>query len=197
MYICFLKVHCQSLPNLRPTSERRMLAVYLHHDSSVLTNVFCTQVKVADIGSGWRLLNFINRSFARRLSWVYSPKTLSLGVGTSPTAATSSACSTWSRGILGALHQPRSETSVLRNYPWSSWWPNSREIWRSFRLHVSCGCTFFGALKNPIPNDSCTVLKFQVIHGNVILDEFMSALLSAGELLLHPFQSHFSCVLTF
>ena len=33
-----------SLLNLRPTSERRMLAVYLHHDSSVLTNVFCTQV---------------------------------------------------------------------------------------------------------------------------------------------------------
>ena len=28
----------------RPTSQRKMLAVYLHHDSSVLTNVFCTQV---------------------------------------------------------------------------------------------------------------------------------------------------------
>ena len=28
----------------KPTNERRMLAVYLHHDSSVLTNVFCTQV---------------------------------------------------------------------------------------------------------------------------------------------------------
>ena len=99
----------------------------------------------------WIWITFINRSFARRLSWVYSPKTLSLGVGTSPTAATSSACSTWSRGILGALHQPRSETSVLRNYPWSSWWPNSREIWRSFRLHhiLAVDVPFFGALKNP------------------------------------------------
>ena len=28
----------------RPVDERRMLAIYLHHDSSVLTNVFCTQV---------------------------------------------------------------------------------------------------------------------------------------------------------
>ena len=30
----------------KPVSERKMLAVYLHHDSSVLTNVFCTQVCV-------------------------------------------------------------------------------------------------------------------------------------------------------
>ena len=28
----------------KPTNERRMLAVYLHHDSSVFTHVFCTQV---------------------------------------------------------------------------------------------------------------------------------------------------------
>ena len=26
--------------------QRKMLAVYLHHDSSVLTNVFCTQVTI-------------------------------------------------------------------------------------------------------------------------------------------------------
>ena len=30
----------------KPASERKMLAVYLHHDSSVLTNVFCTQVNL-------------------------------------------------------------------------------------------------------------------------------------------------------
>ena len=28
----------------KPADERKMLAIYLHHDSSVLTNVFCTQV---------------------------------------------------------------------------------------------------------------------------------------------------------
>jgi hypothetical protein len=26
--------------------QRKMLAVYLHHDASVLTNVFCTQVNI-------------------------------------------------------------------------------------------------------------------------------------------------------
>merc|ERR1719209_281767 len=39
-------------------------------------------------------MSFAPRSSVRRLSWVCSPKTLSLGVGISPTAATSSACST-------------------------------------------------------------------------------------------------------
>uniref|UniRef100_A0A1B6DVE3 UBX domain-containing protein n=1 Tax=Clastoptera arizonana TaxID=38151 RepID=A0A1B6DVE3_9HEMI len=29
---------------LKPAKERRLLAVYLHHDASVLTNVFCTQL---------------------------------------------------------------------------------------------------------------------------------------------------------
>lgn len=29
---------------LKPAKERRLLAVYLHHDGSVLTNVFCTQL---------------------------------------------------------------------------------------------------------------------------------------------------------
>ena len=28
----------------KPVDDRKMLAIYLHHDSSVLTNVFCTQV---------------------------------------------------------------------------------------------------------------------------------------------------------
>nr|CAD7421155.1 unnamed protein product [Timema poppensis] len=29
---------------LRPAKDRRLLAVYLHHDGSVLSNVFCTQL---------------------------------------------------------------------------------------------------------------------------------------------------------
>ena len=32
----------------KPVAERKMLAIYLHHDSSVLTNVFCTQVRVSN-----------------------------------------------------------------------------------------------------------------------------------------------------
>ena len=33
----------------KPADERKMLAIYLHHDQSVLTNVFCTQVKLLPI----------------------------------------------------------------------------------------------------------------------------------------------------
>jgi hypothetical protein len=43
----------------KPTSERRMLAVYLHHDSSVLTNVFCTQVFCAEAVLGLLSQNFV------------------------------------------------------------------------------------------------------------------------------------------
>ena len=78
---------------------------------------------------------FVNRFSVLRQCLVSFPKTLSLGVGTWPTTATSSGCWTWSPGILGALHQQQSETSVLRNCHWSSWWPNSRAIWKSFRFH--------------------------------------------------------------
>jgi len=41
------------------TRDRKMLAVYLHHDSSVLTNVFCTQVLCADAVIGLFLENFV------------------------------------------------------------------------------------------------------------------------------------------
>jgi len=43
----------------RSTQERKMLAVYLHHDSSVLTNVFCTQVLCAEPVIGLLLENFV------------------------------------------------------------------------------------------------------------------------------------------
>ena len=36
-----------------------MLAVYLHHDSSVLTNVFCTQALCADSVVGFLCENFV------------------------------------------------------------------------------------------------------------------------------------------
>jgi len=41
------------------SEERRMLAVYLHHDNSVLTNVFCTQVLCADASIGLLSENFV------------------------------------------------------------------------------------------------------------------------------------------
>ena len=78
----------------------------------------------------------VNRFSALRQCLVSFPKTLWPGVGISPTAPTSSGCWTWSPGILGASRQPRSGTSVLRNCHWSSWWPNSRAIWKSFRFYL-------------------------------------------------------------
>ena len=198
--ICFLAESW--LPNSRPTNERRMLAVYLHHDSSVLTNVFCTQVKVVDIGSGWRLLTGLLRGGCLGSTL---PKLCHLGLGPhlqqqQAALARHDLEAFWERCIS---HDPKLqywETTLghLGGQTQGKYGDHSGYIlWRSFRLHLSCGCTFFGALKNPIPNDSCTVLKFQVIHGNVILDEFMSALLSAGELYCIPFQSHFSRMLTY
>ena len=38
--------------------QRKMLAVYFHHDSSVLTNVFCTQALCAD-----SVCSFLNENF--------------------------------------------------------------------------------------------------------------------------------------
>jgi len=40
-------------------SENKMLALYLHHDSSVLTNVFCTQVLCSDAVIGLMMENFV------------------------------------------------------------------------------------------------------------------------------------------
>ena len=38
--------------------QRKMLAIYLHHDSSVLTNVFCTQALCADA-----IVSYLNENF--------------------------------------------------------------------------------------------------------------------------------------
>lgn len=43
----------------RPAKDRRPLAIYLHHDSSVLTNVFCTQLLCSETVVTYLTLNFI------------------------------------------------------------------------------------------------------------------------------------------
>ena len=45
-----------------------MLAIYLHHDSSVLTNVFCTQVLCADSVVGFLSENFVTFGWDLTLS---------------------------------------------------------------------------------------------------------------------------------
>ena len=39
--------------------QRKMLAIYLHHDHSVLTNVFCTQALCADSVVSFLSANFV------------------------------------------------------------------------------------------------------------------------------------------
>jgi len=43
---------------LKPAKERKMLALYFHHDSSVLTNVFCAQVLCSE-----SVVSFLNENF--------------------------------------------------------------------------------------------------------------------------------------
>uniref|UniRef100_T1J5Q1 J domain-containing protein n=1 Tax=Strigamia maritima TaxID=126957 RepID=T1J5Q1_STRMM len=43
----------------KPAKERKMLAVYLHHDGSVLTNVFCTQLLCSETVVSYLTSNFI------------------------------------------------------------------------------------------------------------------------------------------
>ena len=39
--------------------QRKMLAIYLHHDHSVLTNVFCTQALCADSVVSYLSANYV------------------------------------------------------------------------------------------------------------------------------------------
>merc|ERR1719458_1818262 len=119
----------------KPTSERRMLAVYLHHDSSVLTNVFCTQVFCAEAVLGLLSQNFV----------------------------------TWG---------------------WDLTYPSNKQrlldmISRHFGSVASATIRNFSIEKLPlvilVAKLEGNMEIIQVIHGNVILDEFMTALLSAGE----------------
>ena len=49
------------IPKFRHLSsfQRKMLAIYLHHDHSVLTNVFCTQALCADSVVSFLSANFV------------------------------------------------------------------------------------------------------------------------------------------
>ncbi|KAG8189022.1 hypothetical protein JTE90_025465 [Oedothorax gibbosus] len=44
----------------KPATERRPLAIYLHHDASVLTNVFCTQLLCSETVASYLTLNFVS-----------------------------------------------------------------------------------------------------------------------------------------
>ena len=54
-YVCTFVVYCFFF-----SFQRKMLAVYFHHDSSVLTNVFCTQALCADSVCSFLNENFVN-----------------------------------------------------------------------------------------------------------------------------------------
>jgi len=119
----------------KPTSERRMLAVYLHHDSSVLTNVFCTQVFCAEAVLGLLSQNFV----------------------------------TWGWDLTYSSNKQRLLDMISRHFGSVA----SATI-RNFSIEKLPLVILVAKLKGNME-------IIQVIHGNVILDEFMTALLSAGE----------------
>jgi len=119
----------------KPTSERRMLAVYLHHDSSVLTNVFCTQVFCAEAVLGLLSQNFV----------------------------------TWGWDLTYPSNKQRLLDMISRHFGSVA----SATI-RNFSIEKLPLVILVAKLKGNME-------IIQVIHGNVILDEFMTALLSAGE----------------
>ena len=119
----------------KPTNERRMLAVYLHHDSSVLTNVFCTQVFCAEAVLGLLSQNFV----------------------------------TWGWDLTYSTNKQRLLDMISRHFGSVA----SATI-RNFSIEKLPLVILVAKLKGNME-------IIQVIHGNVILDEFMSALLSAGE----------------
>ena len=135
----------------KPVEDKKMLAIYLHHDSSVLTNVFCTQVLCSEpvLGLllenftiwGWdltypankqRFLDMVSRHFGS----VASSTVKNFGIEKLPLVI-----------LIAKLR-------------------GSMEIFQ-VRQNMKCVC--------------CLTIVLQVIHGNVTLDEFMSSLLSANE----------------
>merc|ERR1719412_1568865 len=126
----------------RPVDERRMLAIYLHHDSSVLTNVFCTQVLCMEA-----VLSLLMENFT-----------------------------IWGWDLTYSSNKQRFLDMVSRH----------------FGSVASSTVRNFGIEKLPlvilIAKLRGNMEIFQVIHGNVTLDEFMSSLLSANE----SFQSQLS-----
>jgi len=114
---------------------RKMLAVYLHHDSSVLTNVFCTQVFCSEA-----VLGLLNENFV-----------------------------TWGWDLTYSSNKQRLLDMISRHFG-----SVASSTIRNFSIDKLPIVILVAKLKGNLE-------IFQVIHGNVILDEFMSALLSAGE----------------
>jgi len=119
----------------KPVSERKMLAVYLHHDSSVLTNVFCTQVFCAEAVLGLMLENFI----------------------------------TWGWDLTYSSNKQRLLDMIARHFG-----SVASSTIKNFSIEKLPLVILVAKIKGNLE-------IFQVIHGNVTLDEFMSSLLSAGE----------------
>merc|ERR1719412_2565415 len=119
----------------RPVDERRMLAIYLHHDSSVLTNVFCTQVLCMEA-----VLSLLMENFT-----------------------------IWGWDLTYSSNKQRFLDMVSRH----------------FGSVASSTVRNFGIEKLPlvilIAKLRGNMEIFQVIHGNVTLDEFVSSLMSANE----------------
>jgi len=119
----------------KPVDDRKMLAIYLHHDSSVLTNVFCTQVLCSEAVLSLLIENF----------------------------------TIWGWDLTYSTNKQRFLDMVSRH----------------FGSVASSTVRNFGIEKLPlvilIAKLRGNMEIFQVIHGNVTLDEFMSSLMSANE----------------
>jgi len=112
-----------------------MLALYLHHDSSVLTNVFCTQVLCTEAVLGLLLENFV----------------------------------TWGWDLTYSSNKQRLIDMISRHFG-----SVAAFTIRNFSIEKLPLVILVAKIKGNYE-------IFQVIHGNVTLDEFMSAILSAGE----------------
>merc|ERR1719283_138507 len=119
----------------KPVDERKMLAIYLHHDSSVLTNVFCTQVLCTEAVLGLMLENFV----------------------------------TWGWDLTFSSNKQRLLDMMSRHFG-----SVASSTIRNFSIEKLPLVILVAKLKGNFE-------IFQVLHGNVTMDEFMSALLSAGE----------------
>ena len=129
-----------------------MLAIYLHHDSSVLTNVFCTQVNN-------RLIIFAHY-YSALYQVLCTEAVLSLLMET---------VTIWGWDLTYSSNKQRFLEMVSRH----------------FGSVASSTVRNFGVERLPlvilIAKLRGNMEIFQVIHGNVTLDEFMSSLMSANE----------------
>ena len=129
-----------------------MLAIYLHHDSSVLTNVFCTQVIT--------LLIIFAHYHCALCQVLCTEAVLSLLMEN---------VTIWGWDLTYSSNKQRFLEMVSRH----------------FGSVASSTVRNFGVERLPlvilIAKLRGNMEIFQVIHGNVTLDEFMSSLMSANE----------------